>query len=674
MALCFAVGALQSSAEAVAATRRIGAPQGQLSRIRSLSPWRYPSNREQRELARRAVDVLVAYSQTPRERLAAVRLLEPEGEEIRREIFTRLGLRAAGQEEFASQMAAARVFFDGGMPGKNDSDGAAGEAIGNLNKEGLDLGIEEVRVIPDRDDRRSVTLSGATLILSKNAAADPGLARRLIVEKLRQGLPGPMRWSRREAAGVPAGLPAAAAYYKKRWARKLNRLPISDGGEAEFRARNLLKPLPDQPVQPSRDVGAVSREALSRFPWIAGRLEGHGAGGWSVRTDRGEKFLPAEGLDWLLFDRTSSPELDGELGRTLARALTERPDRAEIVAEVVREHPRPVRLAHVVWDELSRRLLALGLPSVPAALAADSARWFSPHERTVIKERMPTLWRALNEPKRLSSFLLMLSFLRLVFPYTVSAASPLPPVEYAARTGIVFPLGELDVIPGSESFRRYILVARSPGRPFAAEIKIPGQDSDRRLIDAEHFSVARDYWRRHPDGTGVVKPIYFGRFRGKASLYGRSDDFNEEGLGVALFEFQDGKRLENLLANRRWTRAIREALADAAAASVRLHQMGYSGRIPGVGGDMHDGNVRVLLGGGGTLVGDFNAFHKPAGALASHERRRETLKLLGRPPRRVRAAVFPQALKRLMRGLDPHEREKSADALADELDYRPKHR
>ena len=354
---------------------------------------------------------------------------------------------------------------------------------------------------------------------------------------------------------------------------------------------------------------------------------------------------------------------------SLARTLIERPSRAEHVAADLDTLQDPRQAAQLVWARLVEDYFKNPSISPHLSRAEPAAQWFSPQEKKRLRTRMPTLWSALQDPPQLAKLLFMLSFLRLAHPFTESATTPLTPFAYAEKNNVSFALNELSIIPTTESFRRFILTTGSCFERMSVEIKMPGQDSDRQGVEYTHFSVAKELWLKHPRDPGVVKPLFFGQFKGSIPLYERIHRFERMPLGIMIFEYQDGKRLENFI-DPRYSRGLKSSLADAAVASIRLHELGFSGHKPGWGSDMHSGNVRVLPSEGGILVGDFGAFYKPRN-LTWEDRRRQTLHLIGKPPTRVIKEIYPDVLADVTRGASARQRARLTKVVQTELDYRP---
>ena len=264
--------------------------------------------------------------------------------------------------------------------------------------------------------------------------------------------------------------------------------------------------------------------------------------------------------------------------------------------------------------------------------------WFE-GSKDILRQKMPTLIKILENPYCLARFLFVLSVFRTKFKYFIANDIQIPPIAYARQAGIRFKLGELHIVPISESYRRHIIYAEDgDGRIFAIEIKIPGQHEDRNVIQEANFSVARELWKKYPSEPGVVKPLFFIRLNGQFPLYGRDIDFSkEEPLGIAGFEYEDGKRFRNIRdeffaeivrkTGMPFEEIMRSVVINILAAAIRIHHLGYRGSSD-AGTDMHNENLRILDDGRVVFVGDFGAFEY-TGEVPLDVRREETAGLLG---------------------------------------------
>lgn len=348
------------------------------------------------------------------------------------------------------------------------------------------------------------------------------------------------------------------------------------------------------------------------------------------------------------------------------------PDRSE-VAEGVRELSLRFPLfRRLIWEKLRNSFWDPPEPKNSTLTPLpDSIQW-EEQEKEKLKAQMPTLWSILHRPALLARFLILLSFLRWIYPYTLANQSPRPPIAWSQENGIVFNLEELRIFPVSEGFRRFILESRDGS--YRVELKMPGEQENRQVITPQHFEIAGQLWNKHPEDAGVLRPIFFGQWTGKLPLYGRQRQFTEgRRLGIVLFRYEDGKRLQNAREtlreiSRRYGIAMKKLyasiLADLAVASIRLHELGYSGVSPDAN-DMHDENVRLLVRGKrpqAVLVADFGAFFKEP--LNLGQRRREALRLLrpavwgGLSWRRYPASIYPEVMRRLEEDIpDPKKRD-----------------
>ncbi len=351
------------------------------------------------------------------------------------------------------------------------------------------------------------------------------------------------------------------------------------------------------------------------------------------------------------------------------------------------------RWMDLFWSALSRHVLSGGEAAndmggknlwsriFPKRLAddeltpiAEAQSWFDEKSQAQIRERMPTLWSLLADPKRLPRFLAALSFLRLNYGYDLNHARSFAggdtPIAWAQAHHAVFPLNELRIVPVSSSFRRHIIYVEDKEGMFAVELKMPGQNPDRLHIEPENFRVAKDLWEHAPEDPGVVKPIYFGQFSGDATLYGKNTAYHRDRpLGLLLFSYDDGERFQHaaplmkeIAAERNisYRDVLNQVATDATVAALRLHRLGWSGSSGGGlldSGftDMHDENIRVTRDGRGVLVADFGVFSREP--IGMEERRRQTRRQLGyvnvsRDLSALYEAIYPEVVRRLTQGID----------------------
>lgn len=289
------------------------------------------------------------------------------------------------------------------------------------------------------------------------------------------------------------------------------------------------------------------------------------------------------------------------------------------------------------WAALAKDVLARA-PALP--MTKGSVRW-GEGARAELARRMPTLVRILESPRRLGLLAHALSFLRLLYPYNLANAAEVGALAWARKTGLEFPLGELTVVPVSESFRGHIVYVQDREGLLAVELKIPGQEHHRTAIFPHNYEIARAL-ARDPRAK-LVRPWAFARARGKVPMYGNSHlKFDrKEPLGVFVRGYREGKRYWNAQAyierlareSGRPEREIRlDALADAAAGGIILHSMGWLGTTETFN-DMHAENFRVHEEADAELVADFGAFYQDKRRLYK-ERRREMLLLMDEPDER----------------------------------------
>ena len=340
---------------------------------------------------------------------------------------------------------------------------------------------------------------------------------------------------------------------------------------------------------------------------------------YDVQAHLAPTVLPKELLlDTLAFPL---PDADVDLTRSILRAVASAGINRYGVGFV-----RDLSIRVMAPDFLQEATKTTNLRVVP-----DSLQWFQDAE-AVLRRRMPSLRQALQNPVKLGGLLSALSLLRLMFPYDMANTSARTALAFAREAGLEFKWQGLNVVPVSESFRRHILYTHDEEGLYAVELKMPGEDADRSVIQPAHFEGAQELWQRYPADPGVVKPLFYGQYKGKARMYGRPFDFGgAERLGVMVYEYRDGKRLTNSrgsLSERDYLRA----LVGPVAAAIRLHDLGWSGTVWGPGmttpmTDMHSENIRLLDNGQALLAGDFGTFERRT--LTLEQRQSETLGLLG---------------------------------------------
>ena len=354
------------------------------------------------------------------------------------------------------------------------------------------------------------------------------------------------------------------------------------------------------------------------------------------------------------------PDADAELARSIFRH----------VAEVVESSGGLNLVKEVAASIVAPAFLKEASKTAKLRAVPGSFQWFQDAE-AVLQRRMPDLWRALHDPVEMGGLLCAVSLLRFLFRYDGAKTMTEAAVAFAQKIGFEFKWQGLNIVPVSESFRRHILYTQDKEGLFAVEMKMPGEDEDRSVIQPAHFELAQELWSQNPADPGVVKPVFYGQYKGRARMYGKPFDFSgDERLGVMVYEYQDGKRLLNvrhLLSQEDHLRA----LAGPAAAAIRLHDLGWSGATATMS-DMHPENIRLLDDGQAVLAGDFGAFEKKT--LTLGQRQSETLGLLGLSREEPGKASFflnllaPLVIERLSQGVsDPAERQKIRTQVRDEL-------
>ncbi len=254
-----------------------------------------------------------------------------------------------------------------------------------------------------------------------------------------------------------------------------------------------------------------------------------------------------------------------------------------------------------------------------------------------LKEEDPAFFSLLFHPENAKKLLKAATQLRLLYSYDKSASrfGVTGPLDTALHEGRYFHLAEgIYITPFSESFRRHI-VFRMDGEGKTTrvyEIKIPGQMEHKRLVFEHEFNVGKEFARKDPKLV-MVDPVGFHRLPyTELELYGENMDFSsikipqhdgERGAAIEIFEYQDGRRLNNVretdlkeIAERYpiygddKTRVARDITRQVLSLTRRIHEMGYVGTNP-EGSDMHLENFRLVLEERGIkvmLVADFAAY------------------------------------------------------------------
>ncbi|HNW39872.1 MAG TPA: hypothetical protein PKI44_05560, partial [Candidatus Omnitrophota bacterium] len=247
--------------------------------------------------------------------------------------------------------------------------------------------------------------------------------------------------------------------------------------------------------------------------------------------------------------------------------------------------------------------------------------WFA-GQKEIVSGRMPTLARIFSDNARLARFLFILSVLRLMYSYDKVSYKPMFAIDYAQKTGIQFSLGELLIVPVTESFRRHIIYVQDTQGRLAVEIKMPGQYIDRGDITPQHFTIAEALWQKFPDDPSAPKPLFLIQLKGEFSFYERRINYEDNSLNIIGFEYQDSKRYCNVLAafdlfqevSRRagkTPQALEESnIIDCLVSVVKVHLLGYQGNYSSSqssGYEMHMENIALLSSGRLILAGDFGS-------------------------------------------------------------------
>gem|GEM_PF-3174895 len=221
------------------------------------------------------------------------------------------------------------------------------------------------------------------------------------------------------------------------------------------------------------------------------------------------------------------------------------------------------------------------------------------------------------------------SLLRLAISDALPEDSNKTPLEYAREKGLIMQYNDfIQICPVTESFRRHILIVRgSSGKEYQFEMKIPGQKSDKRWIPEIVTDLAHEW---SASGLDIVKPVALFEAHGAFQLYHTIREYpeNDDPLRVALYEYQDGRRLtryhehngHTALTNGYLDRIARargstkkELCTDIAVQAYAFAEWvfnhGYIGNTE-AGNDFHLENMRLLPNGRVISVADFGAYEK----------------------------------------------------------------
>lgn len=312
----------------------------------------------------------------------------------------------------------------------------------------------------------------------------------------------------------------------------------------------------------------------------------------------------------------------------------------------------------------------------------SAAKWFE-GEHARLSREMPTLVKGIlthpDRTARIPRLLTVLSLLRTMYLYDGESPDPQPlsAIDYARVSGIEFRLGEVFIVPFSESFRRHVFYTEDGrGGIYALEVKIPGNYVGRSCIHSDYFDLSRRLWLAAPEDPGVLKPLFFLSFPVTLRLYGKEREFSgEEPLGIAAFEHHlNSKRLSGTP-----TGLDKRVLDDILPPVIRAHSMGYLfGKYWEEdnldfysGSELHPGNVILDADGRAFLAADF-------GVISDHtspeSRKRETLGLIQRlcPPegrKGLSEAICRRIMERAVsRTRNPRVQRQVAECAAYELD------
>ncbi len=341
----------------------------------------------------------------------------------------------------------------------------------------------------------------------------------------------------------------------------------------------------------------------------------------------GTEIIGAEGsLDERIADTLKSLQDPGGLSSNLEPPVQALPAIAELLvsspSEEVRKRVEKVLSMMEIppyykedFEKFIFDFIFLRSETTGEGISRVSEVW-SAGEKDVLSSRMPTLMRILSDDKILARFLFILSLLRIIYRFSEADNKPEFAIEYAQRTGTQFRLGELYLLPVSESFRRHIIYVEDQEGRFLLEIKMPGQLECKAEIVPLHFTIPEELWKKYPQDPGVPKPLFFIRLQGEFSLYEKSIDYKKDTLNIVGFEYQERKRYYVLSEQvvEKVARSCAKTLSeleedmviDGLVRIIRIHFLGYQGNIDG-GLDMHVENIALLTSGSLILVGDFGA-------------------------------------------------------------------
>jgi len=276
-------------------------------------------------------------------------------------------------------------------------------------------------------------------------------------------------------------------------------------------------------------------------------------------------------------------------------------------------------LPHLLTDQ---KYVAALLAAVDQQMAQHHARLKNPVVEYLDPIEIPKVLGELDpilrDGNELGHLLAFLSFLRKHVGFRLTVRASRLPLE--SRLFFV-PYRGLKLYLTSESFRRAIVGIPTPsGEEHFVELKFPGEEENRDLITAEHFTIAKALWK---PGAPVVQPLAMVTAQGTVPLYDQLKDFTdpELPLRVVIFDYEDGSRLRNLMLDEERFAAMAEVL-DLGTEELRscvLDQLigialwvlreGFVGHREGMS-DWHLENFRLLPDGRLILAGDLGAFQR----------------------------------------------------------------
>jgi len=279
-----------------------------------------------------------------------------------------------------------------------------------------------------------------------------------------------------------------------------------------------------------------------------------------------------------------------------------------------------------VKEYLREEIMELSRDDLPKETAShDGMAQILINENVPFRNEHPEMFDLFTNVTKAAKLLKIASTLRDRFPYDEKKYHPLDiegPLAFALRKGYYLHLyGNVYITPITESFRRHIVFEMdADGIPgYAVEIKIPGRQATKRIIDKKNFDVVLVIHKKYPDS--IVAPLLFCEFpTGTYTLFEdeepwQCDDKNP--LRFVTYEYkEDGRRL--LRVGKEGLDTIIEKnpqlydgdiqalkfdiVNQSALLLAKLHHAGYKGfhieigeKHPILNSDMHTENVRMIV-------------------------------------------------------------------------------